>query len=85
MGSGCEDEANKAALNTCRASLESLQKTSTAEVASASALKQELAQSQSKVEELTKEVDQLKTSKSGKAEASPAKPAMASKKGKTKT
>ncbi len=75
VNTGCEDEANKTALNTCRASLESLQKNSTAQVASVNALKQELAQSQAKVEELTKEVDQLKSPKSDKAEASAVKPA----------
>ena len=80
VSTGCEDEANKAALNTCRASLESLQKASTAQVASVNALKQELARFQAKVEELTKEVDQLKSPKSGKAEVSAAKPAAPAKK-----
>ncbi len=80
VSTGCEDEANKTALNTCRTSLESLQKTSTAQVANVNELKQELAQSQAKVEELTKEVDQLKSPKSGKAEVTAAKPAAPAKK-----
>ena len=80
VSTGCEDEANKTALSACRANVESLQKTSTAQVASVNALKQELAQSQAKVEELTKEVDQLKSPKSSKAEASAAKLAAPAKK-----
>jgi TolA-binding protein len=77
---GCEDEANKTALNSCRSSLESLQKTSNAQVASVNTLKQELVQSQAKVEELTKEVDQLKNPKSSKVESFAAKPSAPTKK-----
>jgi hypothetical protein len=75
VASGCEDEAGKAALRTCNTNLESLQKTSTAQVASVNALKRELAQSQAKVEELTKEVEQLKSPKPTKPAAAASKTA----------
>jgi hypothetical protein len=84
LGSGCEDEASKTALRNCNTSLESLQKTSTAQMASVNALKQELALSQAKVEELTKEVEQLKPPKPGKASASVATPSTPAKNRKKK-
>jgi hypothetical protein len=70
---GCEDEASKAALNTCNTSLESLQKSSSAQTTSMNQLKADLAQTQAKVQELTKENEQLKNPKMGKAEAPAAK------------
>jgi len=81
VSAGCEDEASKTALTTCNASLQSMQKTSSAQIASMNQLKADLAQAQTKMQELTKENEQLKSPKMGKAESSPAKkPAPAKKK-----
>ena len=73
VGTGCEDEAGKAALKTCNTSLESLQKSSSAQTTSMNQLKADLAQAQAKVEALTKENEQLKNPKMGKAETPAAK------------
>ena len=62
---GCEDEASKASLKTCNSSLESLQKSSSAQTASVNQLKADLAQAQAKVQELTKENEQLKSPRDG--------------------
>jgi exonuclease VII small subunit len=70
---GCEDEASKAALNTCNTSLQSAQKSSAAQTTTVNQLKADLAQAQAKVEALTKENEQLKNPKTGKAETSAAK------------
>jgi hypothetical protein len=73
VGTGCEDEAGKAALNTCNTSLESMKKGSAAQTTSMNQMKADLAQAQAKVEALTKENEQLKNPKMGKAETSAAK------------
>jgi peptidoglycan hydrolase CwlO-like protein len=70
---GCEDAATKAALATCNTNYENLQKSSSAQAGSLSQLKTELTQAQAKVQELTKENDQLKATKTGKVEASASK------------
>ena len=73
VGAGCEDEAGKAALNTCNTSLQNAQKSSAAQTTSMNQMKADLAQAQAKVQELTKENEQLKNPKTGKAETSAAK------------
>jgi exonuclease VII small subunit len=73
VGAGCEDEAGKAALNTCSTSLQNAQKSSAAQTTAMNQLKADLAQAQAKVEELTKEKEQLKNPKMGKAETPAAK------------
>ena len=73
VSAGCEDEAGKAALNTCNTSLENAQKSSAAQTTTVNQLKADLAQAQAKVQELTKENEQLKNPKTGKAETSAAK------------
>ena len=62
-----------AALNTCNTSLENAQKSSAAQTTTVNQLKADLAQAQAKVQELTKENEQLKNPKMGKAETSAAK------------
>ena len=75
VSAGCEDEAGKAALNTCNTSLENAQKSSAAQTTTVNQLKADLAQAQAKVQELlTKENEQAaKNPKTGKAEAPTAK------------
>lgn len=70
---GCEDEASKAALNTCNTSLQNAQKSSAAQTTTVNQLKADLAQAQAKVQELSKENEQLKNPKTGKAETPAAK------------
>ena len=84
VGAGCEDTATKAALATCNTNYENLQKSSSAQSGSLSQTKAELAQAQAKVQELTKENDQLKAPKTGKAESSATKSAADKKKNRKK-
>jgi hypothetical protein len=75
VSAGCEDEAGKAALKICNTSLESMQRSASAQTASMNQLKADLVQAQAKVQELlTKENEQAaKNPKMGKAEAPAAK------------
>jgi len=75
VSAGCEDKATKEALATCNTKYQDLQKTSSAQMASLAQTKTELAQAQAKVQELTKEMEQLKNSKPAKTETPPGKKA----------
>ncbi len=71
--SACEDTASKEALNICKADLEKLHKDSASQVATIDTTKKQLAEAQNKIAQLTKENEDLKASKQGKAESSSAK------------
>ncbi len=73
LGAGCEDKAAKQALGTCNTNLQDLQKTSSAQATSLTQMKAELAQAQARLQELTKELERIKTSQPTKAET-PAAP-----------
>jgi len=65
VGAGCEDEAGKAALNTCNKAPERTEELGRSKT-SMNQMKADLAQAQAKVQELTKENEQLKNPKTAR-------------------
>lgn len=66
-GTGCEDKACQDSLKTCKSDLGQEQKTNATDMTTISGLKSQLAQSEAKVQELTKENEALKAPKGSKA------------------
>jgi len=65
--SGCEDKQCQDSLSSCRSEVSNLQKASTSQQTSMKELRDQLAQSQAKVQDLTKELESLKNGKGAKA------------------
>jgi peptidoglycan hydrolase CwlO-like protein len=75
VSTGCEDKQCQDSLNTCRTELGNLQKTSASHQTAMNELKAQLTQAQAKVDELTKEVEALKSGKGAKVKEEKGKPA----------
>ncbi len=73
--SGCEDKQCQDSLGTCRTEVTNLQKAAADHQKMVNDLKAQLAQSQTKVDELTKENEALKGGKGAKGKEEKAKPA----------
>jgi len=76
---GCEDKEAQEALKTCKSEVTGLQKSVASQVPTISGLRAQLAQSEAKVQELTKEIDTSKAGKGGKTSEDKAKVAEAKK------
>lgn len=72
---GCEDKQCQESLGTCKTEVTNLQKAAADHQKVVTDLKAQLAQSQSKVDELTKENEALKGGKGAKGKEEKAKPA----------
>ena len=66
---GCEDKEAQEALKTCKSEVTGLQKSVASQVPTISGLRAQLAQSEAKVQELTKEIDTSKAGKGGKVKS----------------
>jgi hypothetical protein len=66
-GTGCDDKVCQDSLKTCKNDLGQEQKTNATDMTTINGLKSQLAQSEAKVQELTKENETLKAPKGSKA------------------
>jgi uncharacterized membrane-anchored protein YhcB (DUF1043 family) len=82
---GCEDKETQEALKTCKNDMSNVQKSLASQTATANELKAKLAQSEEKVQELTKAAEAGKEGKGTKASEEKAKSAEAKKSESAKT